>query len=229
MSGTTWVSRYQEGKTRKVKTNLDLLEQEIYYERQWHLLGYMQVCTSSQTTTPTSHYSVFLQSGCPSCRPTNSVKALKEIIKTTTQKCLEMSSESVTLSQRHSQTVSHDCSTDSKTPVTVGCPCSRNREQTCVGWLQVWMVSRYAKTTCYYRFLLVSVSPSSSISCASSSDPSTSLPSECRRRRSFFSTWHNPPANEVMTLRDGILLSNKQPLGAMAVLTTAKWYIKKHT
>jgi len=29
MSGTTRVSRYQKGKTRKVETNLDLLEQEI--------------------------------------------------------------------------------------------------------------------------------------------------------------------------------------------------------
>jgi len=29
MSGTARVSRYQKGKTRKVKTNLDLLEQEI--------------------------------------------------------------------------------------------------------------------------------------------------------------------------------------------------------
>ena len=29
MSGTTRVSRYQKSKTRKVKTNLDLLEQEI--------------------------------------------------------------------------------------------------------------------------------------------------------------------------------------------------------
>jgi len=29
MSGTTRVSSYQNGKTRKVKTNLDLLEQEI--------------------------------------------------------------------------------------------------------------------------------------------------------------------------------------------------------
>jgi len=29
MSGTTRVSRYQKGKTRQVKTNLDLLEQEI--------------------------------------------------------------------------------------------------------------------------------------------------------------------------------------------------------
>jgi len=26
---------------------------------------------------PASHHSVFLQAGCPSCRPTNSVKALK--------------------------------------------------------------------------------------------------------------------------------------------------------
>jgi len=38
----------------------------------------MQVCTSLQTnnhasTTPLS----FLQAGCPSCRPTNSVEALK--------------------------------------------------------------------------------------------------------------------------------------------------------
>jgi len=40
----------------------------------------MQVCTSLQTdnhanTPPLS----FLQAGCPSCRPTNSVKALKDI------------------------------------------------------------------------------------------------------------------------------------------------------
>jgi len=38
----------------------------------------MQVCTSLQTdnhaNTPPL---VFLQAGCPSCRPTNSVKALK--------------------------------------------------------------------------------------------------------------------------------------------------------
>ena len=32
---------------------------------------------SKQITTPSPHYSVFLQAGCPSCRPTNSVKALK--------------------------------------------------------------------------------------------------------------------------------------------------------
>ena len=34
---------------------------------------------SRQTTTPAPHRSVFLQTGCPSCRPTNSVKALKAL------------------------------------------------------------------------------------------------------------------------------------------------------
>jgi len=74
MSGTTRVSRYQQkGKTRKVKTNVDLLEQKIVSGSgiSW------DICISSQTTTPTSHHSVFLQAGCPSCHPTNSVKALK--------------------------------------------------------------------------------------------------------------------------------------------------------
>ena len=47
-------------------------------EWQWHQLGHTQVCTSLQTdnhasTPPLS----LLQAGCPSCRPTNSVKALK--------------------------------------------------------------------------------------------------------------------------------------------------------
>ena len=32
---------------------------------------------SRQITTPVPHHSVFLQAGCPSCRPTNSVNALK--------------------------------------------------------------------------------------------------------------------------------------------------------
>ena len=71
-SGTTQVSRYQKG-----KTNLDFTEARDS-EWQWHQLGHMQVCTSLQTdTTPAPHRSVFLQAGCPSCRPTNSVKALK--------------------------------------------------------------------------------------------------------------------------------------------------------
>jgi len=32
---------------------------------------------SRQITMPAPHHSSFLQAGCPSCRPTNSVKALK--------------------------------------------------------------------------------------------------------------------------------------------------------
>ena len=71
-SGTTQVSRYQ-----KVKTNLDFTEAGDS-EWQWHQLGHMQVCillqTDNHASTPTRK---FLQAGCPSCRPTNSVKALK--------------------------------------------------------------------------------------------------------------------------------------------------------
>jgi len=50
----------------------------------WQLrqLGHMEICTSPQTdnhasTPPLS----FLQAGCPSCHPTNSVKALKEYVR----------------------------------------------------------------------------------------------------------------------------------------------------
>ena len=72
LSGTIRVSRYQKG-----KTSLDFTEARGS-EWQWHQLGYMQVCTSLQTdTTPALHRSVFLQAGCPSSRPTSSVKALK--------------------------------------------------------------------------------------------------------------------------------------------------------
>ena len=68
----TQVSRYQKG-----KTNVDFTEARDS-EWQWHQLGYVQVRTSLQTDNHAStHHSVFLQTGCPSCRPTNSVKALK--------------------------------------------------------------------------------------------------------------------------------------------------------
>ena len=71
-SRTTWVSRYQKG-----KTNLDVTEARDS-EWQWHQLGHMQVCTSLQTDNHASTPPLcFLQAGCPSCRPTNSVKALK--------------------------------------------------------------------------------------------------------------------------------------------------------
>jgi len=46
----------------------------------WHQLDHMQViCTSLQTDNHTSTSPIeFLQAGYPSCRPTSSVKALKE-------------------------------------------------------------------------------------------------------------------------------------------------------
>ena len=75
LSGTTRVSRYQKG-----KTNLDFTEARDS-KWQWHQLGNMQVCTSLETDNHTSTPLLsFLQAGCPSCRPTNSVKALKDNI-----------------------------------------------------------------------------------------------------------------------------------------------------
>ena len=71
-SGTTRVSRYQKG-----KTNLDFIGARDS-EWQWHQLDHMQVCTLLQTDNHTSIPPLsFLQAGCPSCRPTNYVKALK--------------------------------------------------------------------------------------------------------------------------------------------------------
>ena len=74
LSWTTWVSRYQKG-----KTNLDFTEARDS-EWQWHQLGYVQVCTSLETdnyasTRPLS----FLQAGCPSWCPTNNVKARRHL------------------------------------------------------------------------------------------------------------------------------------------------------
>ena len=82
LSGTTRVSQYQKG-----KTNLDFTEARDS-EWQWHQLGQMQVCTLLQTD---NHASIpplsFLQAGCPSCRPTNSIKALKTITDASARIC----------------------------------------------------------------------------------------------------------------------------------------------
>jgi len=77
------VSQYQKG-----KTNLDFSEaRDNEWQRQ--RLDHMQVCTSLQTDNHanTSLLS-FLQAGCPSCHPTNSVKALKAHILQKTQQTL---------------------------------------------------------------------------------------------------------------------------------------------
>jgi len=77
LSETTLVSHLTVSRYQKGKTNLDFSEARDG-EWQWHQLG--QVCISLQTDnhacTPLLS---FLQAGCPSCCPTNSVKALKSI------------------------------------------------------------------------------------------------------------------------------------------------------
>ena len=72
LSGIIQVSRYQKG-----KTNLDFTEGRDS-EWQWYQLGLCKWASHSrQITTPAPHHSVLLQAGCPSCHPTNSIKALK--------------------------------------------------------------------------------------------------------------------------------------------------------
>jgi len=66
------VNCYQIG-----KNSLDFTE-ATDNEWQWHQLGHMQVCTSLQTDNHASTLQLsFIQAGCRSCHPTNSVNALK--------------------------------------------------------------------------------------------------------------------------------------------------------
>jgi len=82
---TTFVSGLFPGQPdiKKGKPFWILLEQEMM-GRQWHQLDHMQIiCTSLQTDNHTSTPPlIFLQAGCPSCRPTNSIKALKAATQT---------------------------------------------------------------------------------------------------------------------------------------------------
>jgi len=86
LSRISRVSWYQKG-----KTNLDFTVARDS-EWQWHQLGHMQICTSPQTdnhasTPPLS----FLQAGCPSCHPTNSIKSLKACVSSHVNKYLTYS------------------------------------------------------------------------------------------------------------------------------------------
>ena len=76
-SRTTWVSKYQKG-----KTNLDFTEAR-YSEWQWHQLGHIQVSTSLQSNNHASTHQPLLsfsRAGCPSCHSTNDVKALHALL-----------------------------------------------------------------------------------------------------------------------------------------------------
>jgi len=96
------VSRYQKG-----KTNLDFTEARDS-EWPWHQLGHMQVCTSFQADNHASTPPLcFLQAGCPSCRPTNSVKALK-------------AKHGQQHSYKMAAALSWSCEDDSSTDITTG-------------------------------------------------------------------------------------------------------------
>ena len=65
--------------TRKVKPMWIILKQETVSGSGISWAIRKSAPRSRQITTPAPHHSVFLQARCPSCRPTNSVKALKAI------------------------------------------------------------------------------------------------------------------------------------------------------
>ena len=63
--------------TRKVKSILILLNQETMSGGGISWAICKSAPRSRQITMPAPHHSVFLRAGCPSCHPTNSIKALK--------------------------------------------------------------------------------------------------------------------------------------------------------
>ena len=65
--------------TRKVKPIWILLKQESVSGGGISWAICKSAPCSRQITTTAPHHSVFLQAGCPSCQPTNSIKALKAI------------------------------------------------------------------------------------------------------------------------------------------------------
>jgi len=68
LSGTIWVSHYQQGKTRKVKTNLDLLEHKTVRDSIiWAICKFAP--RPRQTATPTSHHSVVFTGQMPFLPP----------------------------------------------------------------------------------------------------------------------------------------------------------------
>ena len=68
--------------TRKAKPNWILLKQETVSGSGISWAMCKSAPRSRQITTPAPHHSSFLQAGCLSCCPTNTVKALKAILRT---------------------------------------------------------------------------------------------------------------------------------------------------
>ena len=65
---------------RKVKPIWISLEQEAVSSSGISWAICKSAPSSRQITMPAPHHSIFLQAGCPSCCPTNSVKALKAVV-----------------------------------------------------------------------------------------------------------------------------------------------------
>jgi len=72
LSRTTWVSRYQKG-----KTNLDFTKRETVSGSGISWAMCKSAPRSRQISTPALYTTQFLQTGRHYCRPTNSVKAMK--------------------------------------------------------------------------------------------------------------------------------------------------------
>ena len=75
--------------TRKVKPIWILVKQETVSGSGISWAICKSAPRSRQITTPAPHHSVFLQAGCPSYRPTNSVKALKEALFSKTSRVIQ--------------------------------------------------------------------------------------------------------------------------------------------
>jgi len=73
--GTIRMSWYHKG-----KVSLDLLEQETLSGSGINWATCKSAPHPKQITMPALHHSVFLQAGCPSCYPTNRIKAQKTIM-----------------------------------------------------------------------------------------------------------------------------------------------------
>jgi len=104
-----WLSevrcRFAYGPADATATHLSLAQVDSAW--QWNQLGHMQICTSPQTH---NHASIpplsILQARCPSCHPTNSVKALKEVSKQMIYTARKLTNESA-------------CTTDLETAILI--------------------------------------------------------------------------------------------------------------
>ena len=76
--------------TRKIKPIWNLLKQQTVSGSGISWAICKSAPRSRQITTSAPHHSVFLQAGCPSCCPTNSVKALKATIQRPTTNVLTL-------------------------------------------------------------------------------------------------------------------------------------------